>query len=56
MKEALYSAASFSQRLAGKDEGIELMESRKEMYLRRKSSRGKAGFPPTSTSPKGDQK
>lgn len=53
MKEALYSASSFSQRLADKDEGIELMESSKAMYLRRKRSRGKAEFPPADDTPAG---
>lgn len=53
MKEALYSASSFSQRLADKDEGIELMESSKAMYLRRKRSRGKAEFPPADDTPSG---
>ena len=47
MKEALYTAASFSQRLAEKDEGMALMEADKAMYLRRKRSRGKAEFPAT---------
>jgi Ca-activated chloride channel family protein len=56
MKEALYSASSFSQRLAGKDEGIELMESSKAMYLRRKSSRGKAEFPPADGDTSGSTK
>jgi Ca-activated chloride channel family protein len=56
MKEALYSSASFSQRLADKDEGVELMESSKAMYLRRKRSRGKAEFPPADdTPPRGGQ-
>ena len=54
MKEALYSASSFSQRLADKDEGIELMEATKAMYLRRKRSRGKAEFPPADDMPAGD--
>ena len=53
MKEALYSASSFSQRLAEKDEGIALMESSKAMYLRRKRSRGKAEFPPANDTPTG---
>jgi hypothetical protein len=51
MKEALYSASSFSQRLADKDEGIALMESSKAMYLRRKRSRGKAEFQPPDDMP-----
>lgn len=46
MKEALYSAASFSRRLAEKDEAMRLNESEKPMFLRRKRSRGKAEFPP----------
>ncbi len=53
MKEALYSASSFSQRLACKDEDIALMESSKEMYLRRKRSRGKAEFPASDDTPAG---
>lgn len=56
MKEALYSASSFSQRLAEKDEGIELMESSKAMYLRRKHSRGKAEFPPADGGTSGSTK
>lgn len=51
MKETLYSLSSLSQRLADKDEGIVLMESRNAMYLRRKRSRGKAEFPPADDTP-----
>lgn len=56
MKEALYSSSSFSRRLSGKDEGIDLMESEKEMYLRRKRSRGKSEFPPSDSTPSGGSK
>lgn len=42
MKVALYSSASFSKRLVERDEGVELMEADKALYLRRKSHHGKA--------------
>lgn len=56
MKAGLYAASWFSQRLADKDESIELMESSKAMYLRRKRSRGKAEFPPADDTPAGGTK
>ncbi|MCU0897359.1 MAG: VWA domain-containing protein [Burkholderiales bacterium] len=44
MKEALYSSAKFSTRLAARDETFALDEAAKASYLRRKRAEGKSEF------------